>query len=361
MSVEIYSTDTDSGQITVIRKDGPSAHQVTKEIAVGNAPRGGVKFTRDGRGFVSNTSTNTVSELDALTRREVARITVGSGPRGLGIVPGERYLLVSNSGSNTVSVVDLESRTELTQVAVARDPRHMAISKDGRFAYVCIWGSGYIAKLDLSGLVDEGRPDSIREVARIHIGEDSFPYSLNIDRTGKRAYVACNAIEAVPVIDLETDKVIAKVAVKSDGGRAVAFTPDNAFALLTLERISQIAVIDTDELVTTRYIPVGPGPRGIAVDDADNTVYCSVFARTVPSEDEKVEFKFNPHTLTVVHLDGVDLSLPADEGGNVQYDEVRVGYGPCSVAVFNTAEVAYDESKLNEAAARLNDGAKAAL
>src|SRR5262245_48720151 len=105
MAIEIYSTDTDSGQISVIRKQFNSYSTVTT-IPVGNAPRGSVKFTRDGRGFVSNTSTNTVSEIDALTHREVARIQVGSGPRGLGIVPGDRYMLVSNSGSNTVSVVD---------------------------------------------------------------------------------------------------------------------------------------------------------------------------------------------------------------------------------------------------------------
>lgn len=318
-----------------------------------------MKFTRDGRGFVSNTSTNTVFELDALTRREGARSTVGSGPRGLGIVPGERYLLVSNSGSNTVSVVDLESRTELTQVAVARDPRHMAISKDGRFAYVCIWGSGYIAKLDLSSLVEKGRPETIREIGRIHIGEDSFPYSLNIDRAGKRAYVACNAIAAMPVIDLETDTVIAKVPVMGDGGRAVAFTTDNQFALLTLERNSVIAVIDTVELKATRYIPIGPGPHGIAVDDNDGTVYCAIFARAVPDEDEKIDFKFSPHSLTVVHLDGADLSLPAEEGGNVQYDEIKVGYGPCSVAVFDSSQVSYNESKLNEAAAQLSQGGTA--
>ncbi|MEU2959006.1 YncE family protein [Streptomyces albidoflavus] len=361
MSVEIYSTDTDSGQITVIRKDGPSAHKVVKEIAVANAPRGGVKFTRDGRGFVSNTSTNSVSELDALTRREVARITVGFGPRGLGIVPGERYLLVSNSGSNTVSIVDLESRTELTQVAVGRDPRHMAISKDGQSAYVCIWGSGYIAKLDLSGLQSEGRVESVREVARIRIGEDSFPYSLNIDRTGKRAFVACNSIAELPVIDLESDTVIARIPVMGDGGRAVAFTPDNQFAMLTLERTSTIAVIDMEELKVTRNIPVGPAPRGLVVDEHDNTVYCGNFSRAVPSEDERIDFKFSPHSLTVVHLDGVDLSLSEEEGGKVQYDEIKVGYGPCSVAIFDSAQVAYDEAKLNEAAAHLSDTSKAAI
>ena len=137
MAVEIYSTDTDSGQISVIRKEA-DGYKLVKEIPVGNAPRGGVKFTKDGRGFVSNTSTNTVSEIDALTHREVARMVVGSGPRGLGIVPGERYLLVSNSGSNTVSIVDLESRAELTQVAVGRDPRHMAIDPSGKSAYICV-------------------------------------------------------------------------------------------------------------------------------------------------------------------------------------------------------------------------------
>src|SRR2546421_6435909 len=82
MAVEIYSTDTDSGQISVIRKKA-GGYQLGKEIPVGQAPRGGVKFTKDGRGVVSNTSTNTVSEIDAPTHREIARTVVGSGPPGL--------------------------------------------------------------------------------------------------------------------------------------------------------------------------------------------------------------------------------------------------------------------------------------
>ncbi|MGY2011964.1 beta-propeller fold lactonase family protein [Nocardia gipuzkoensis] len=359
MGIEIYSTDTDSGQISVTRKEGDS-YKVVKEIAVGNAPRGAVKFTRDGRGFVSNTSNNTVSELDALTRREVARITVGFGPRGLTIVPGERYLLVSNSGSNTLSVVDLESRTELGQVAVGRDPRHMALSKDGNFAYVCIWGSGYIAKLDLRELRSAGRVESVREIARIRLGEDSFPYSLNIDRSGKRAYVACNSVAELPVIDLDTDTVIARVPVNSDGGRAVAFTPDNRFALLTLERTSTVAVVDTDQLQVTRYIPVGPAPRGIAMDDNDMTFSVAIFTRAT-ADHADVDFRFSPHSLTVVHLDGVDLSLPAEEGGQVRYDEIKVGYGPCSVAIFDPSQISYDENKLNEAAARLSGDSKATV
>lgn len=343
MAIEIYSTDTDSGQITVVRREG-AEYRPVKEIPVGNAPRGGVKFTRDGRGFVSNTSTNTVSEIDALTHREVARIVVGSGPRGLAIVAGERYMLVSNSGSNTVSVVDLESREEITQVAVGRDPRHMAVDPSGNFAYVCIWGSGYIAKLDISGLVT-GDASSVREITRIRIDPTAHPYSLNIDRSGRYAFVACNSIEYVPVIDLTVDEVVQRVPVRNDGARAVAFTGDNRFALVTLERDNSIAVIRLSDFTTTRYLPVGPAPRGIAVDDNDERAYISAFSRgTVVAAG--VDHDFKAHAVTVVDLQGVDLD---SEEQMPRYDDIRVGYGPCSVVVFDTERVTYDAAQVDSA------------
>lgn len=348
MAVEIYSTDTDSGQISVIRKEG-LGYLTVKEIPIGNAPRGGVKFTRDGRGFVSNTSANTVSEIDALTHREVARITVGFGPRGLGIVPGERYLLVSNSGSNTVSIVDLESRQELRQVAVGRDPRHMMVNADGTAAYICIWGASYIAKLDLTGLVD-GKPELVRESARIQIGENLHPYSLNFDRAGSRALVACNTGSTVPVIDLASDTVIAKVATEIDGCRAIAFTPDNKYALATLERNDTVAVIDLDTYQVTRSISTGPGPRGIAIHDPDEVLYVSSFARHTPFFPGDDDHPQMAHSVTVLNIKGVDLS---DAEAAVPFEELPVGFGPCSVAIFDTEKASYQAEKVDSAIANL--------
>lgn len=294
-----------------------------------------------------------MSEIDALTHREVARITVGSGPRGLSIVPGEHYMLVSNSGSNTVSVVDLESRTELSQIAVGRDPRHMAITNDGKYAYVCIWGSSYISKLDLSGLA-EGNPGSVREVGRIVLGQDVFPYSLNIDRSGARAFVACNGVAAVPVIDLSSDTVEKMVEVESSGGRAVAFTPDNEFALVTIERTDSVAVIDMRDLEVTRYIPVGPSPRGITVDDNDGTIYCVLFSRAswTPRPDQKPGKRYptEPHAVTVVHVEGIDM---ATSDGEPDFEQIRVGFGPCSVSIFDPDKIAFDAARLDKASAQL--------
>ena len=138
--IELFSTDTDDGVISVIAKTSKNGHQLARQIRVGNAPRGGVKFTASGRGFVSNTSQNTISEIDPVSLEEVRRIEVGHGPRGIGIVPGDKYLLVSNSGSDTLSVVDLELNVEVRQLPTGRDPRHMAVTGDGKTAYICVWG-----------------------------------------------------------------------------------------------------------------------------------------------------------------------------------------------------------------------------
>ena len=100
--IRIFSTDTDSGTVTIVERDGVAFRHVAT-VGVGNAPRGAVKFTADGRGFVSNCGGDTISEIDAFTGRETGRIRVGPAPRGIGILPGDRYALVSSSGEGQSS------------------------------------------------------------------------------------------------------------------------------------------------------------------------------------------------------------------------------------------------------------------
>lgn len=327
-NVQFFSTDTDDGVVSVVAKTGPGEHRTVKQIRVGNAPRGGVKFTASGRGFVCNTSQNTISEIDAVALREVRRIEVGFAPRGLGIVPGERYALVSNSGSNSLSIVDLELNIELTQIEMGRDPRHMMISKDGAYAYVCVWGDGYVSKIDVSGLA-RGDVESVREVKQIPVDLEAHPYSLNIDPSGSRVFVANTQATYCTVIDVATDEV-RQVDLGYIGGRAVAFSTDGKYALITVETVSRIYVIDVETLQVTRHIPVGPGPRGAVVDHKDLTIYVTNFARAFHRDPEGPDY--GPNTLTMVDLKTASLER---QEGDFAYEEIHVGYGPCSVTMFD--------------------------
>ncbi|MFD6280335.1 YncE family protein [Streptomyces sp. NPDC060209] len=327
-NIQFFSTDTDDGVVSVVAKTGTGEHRTIAQIPIGNAPRGGVKFTKDGRGFVCNTSQNTISEIDAVALTEVRRIEVGHGPRGQGLVPGDKYLLVSNSGSDTVSVVDLELNLEVHQIPAGRDPRHMGINQAGTIAYVCVWGDGYISKLDISPLAD-GDPQQVTELAQIPVDREAHPYSLGIDPSGARVFVANTQAAYVTVIDVATDETH-RVDVGSTGGRGVGFTPDGQYALVTVENSSTIAVIDVDTLQVTRHIPTGSGPRGLVVDHGDKTAYITNFARAgMMSADHP---QFAPNSLTMVDL----TSAPLDrDEGTFTYEEITVGYGPCSVVMFD--------------------------
>jgi YVTN family beta-propeller protein len=327
----------------VVMKTGAREHRLIKQIRIGNAPRGGVKFTSSGRGFVCNTSQNTISEVDPVALVEARRIEVGHGPRGLGIVPGDRWALVSNSGSDTVSIVDLELNVEVRQIRMGRDPRHMVVTADGRTAYICVWGDGYVSKVDISPLADND-PAGVAEVSRIEVGATAHPYSANIDPSGRRLFVANTQATYASVIDIATDEVH-QVEFGKIGGRAVAFSPDGRCALISVETVNRVYVVDVETLEVKRFIPVGPGPRGLVVDKVDRTMYITNFKRTdagfQPFDDPVLQGPdYAANSLTMVDLD----SAPLDhQEGAFSYEEVLVGYGPCSVVMFDLDSIPEEE------------------
>jgi YVTN family beta-propeller protein len=331
MAIEIYSTDTDSGSISVVNRADDGNYAPTRQIPVGNAPRGAVKFTKDGRGYVSNCGGDTISEIDAIGHRETARIKVGPAPRGIGVVPGDNFALVSNSGANSVSILDLNARTEVRQLAVGRDPRHMAITAEGHFAYIAIWGSHYVAKVDthtLAGAQPACHFHTIREVRRIPMPEGSHPYSVAIHPDGKLLFVANTQSHLMAVVDMGRDEIAAEVDLGSRGARAVVFSPDGVHAFVTIENTSEIAVVDTKTLAVVQRIEVGNGPRGLALDLLDMTIYASCFNRGKGGLTGTV---VAPDALSVIDL---RTALKSNARG-AGITSVPVGKGSCSVAVLD--------------------------
>src|SRR5216683_3937955 len=86
-----------------------AALSVVQTIPVGSQPFG-VAQTPDGRLYVSNNGTNTISVVDPATANAYTvspTITVGSGPGEIAIDPLANRAYVSNYTDSTVSVVDI--------------------------------------------------------------------------------------------------------------------------------------------------------------------------------------------------------------------------------------------------------------
>ena len=76
-------------------------------------------------------------------------------------------------------------------------------------------------------------------------------------------FVANPQAKGLLVIEIATGEV-RSVELGHIGGRAVAFTSDARYALVSVETVSEIAVIELATLRQTRHIPATPGPRGPA-------------------------------------------------------------------------------------------------
>ena len=319
----LFSTDTDSGTVTVY--DIASTSAPVAKIQIGNGPRGAVRFTKDGRGFVTNHAGNTISEIDAFSLREVGRIVVGIAPIGNAIVPGDRFLLVSNSGDNTVSVVDLNIRKEVFVVPVGREPRHPDISPDGQFAYIPLSGGDSVIKLDVSELLNATPTFSnIKVVARVFLGVGTFPYSAAVSPKGDKVIAANNQADFITVIDAASSTVERNIPVGTKGARGTAFTPDGAVAFVSLEDTSEILAIDVARGAILQRIPSGPGPRGLLFDAVTETVFGSSFSRTGTGGG------LVPNSISLLNVGANPLNLLAPPSVR----SINVGAGPCSVALF---------------------------
>jgi YVTN family beta-propeller protein len=308
----LYSTNTDSDDISVA---DPATRKEIIRIPVGGSPRGAVKFDKTKTfGYVSNCAGNTVSVIDLCRNREVARITVGLAPRGLALSEDGRHLFVSNSGSNTLSVVDLVHRQQIAEVAMGANPRHMATVPGGHLLLVAVWGSDSVAILQH---VDDNKIHIAKSVC---VGENARPYSLAVTKKGDRAYVANTQANYMSVIDVPEAREIARVTV-GEGGRAIAFLPDEKHAVISVENANKLAVVDLADNKVVHEIPVGASPRGVVVDPASKQAYVAAFKRSTSDVS------------TQNALNVVDLSGGVRESRYVT--DIRVGLGPCSVSILD--------------------------
>lgn len=211
----------------------------------------------DGRLYVANEDSATLTVLDTKTGQVVARIPVGKEPEGVRVSPDGKYTLVTSEGDNAVSVIDTRTLKEVKRVPVGKRPRDAAFTPDSKTAYV----SGEFANALYRMHVPEGEP-----VERIlQLGANDRPMAVRLDSKRHRLYTSTGHGGNIVVLDVSgTPKKIGQVKV---GARpwGFALSSDGKFLYTANGPSNDVSVVDTDTLKVVKTIPAAGSPWGVAI------------------------------------------------------------------------------------------------
>jgi YVTN family beta-propeller protein len=184
---------------------------VEAAVAVGRDPAGLV-LDRRGRLYVADRESRQVSVVETGSMTRVATIPVGEGPFALALSPAQDRLYVANVRSGDLSVIDTAGLRVSATAAIGGMPYGVAVSAEGSRVVVTNQQAGSVTILDSGDLA----PRAIVPVGR-------YPEGVVVD--DGRAYVANWFSDDVSVVDLREGREIARLPV-GEGPRSLAVVPD---------------------------------------------------------------------------------------------------------------------------------------
>ncbi|MGV0641985.1 Ig-like domain-containing protein [Mycolicibacterium sp. XJ2546] len=240
------------------------------------------------RPFGSSPNGQIADEVQTLTAAAAPRfvnkpsIPVGVNPSGVVIGPDGR-MFVANTGSGTVSVINTETGQRIDasptsssmDIRVGAAPSALALSLDGKRLYVANTASGTVSVVDT---VTYMRVDANPSAFSMDIKVGAAPIALAFGSDG-RLYVANRGSKSVSVINTTTNTLVdtnpnaAGVQSISVGSSpsALAASPDGR--LYVANRASNtVSVINTANFSVTATVAVGKQPSSVALG-ADGKVY----------------------------------------------------------------------------------------
>jgi len=213
---------------------------------VGNSPYA-IAVSADGsRGWVTNSSSNTVSIVQKLfgvgATPSVTTVAVGSAPTGVAVNASGTRAYVANSGSGTVSIIDYDftgyGTPTVRTVSVGSAPMNIAVSSDGSRAYVSNGSSGNVSIVDYNG----GTPT----VTTVTVGSGLREVAVSANGTRALVYGSNGSVYVLNSIAGSTAGVTklpgTYPSYRSDG--FIALSADGSRGFVTQHDSQNVAIID---------------------------------------------------------------------------------------------------------------------
>src|SRR5688500_9630225 len=242
----LYVANRISGTVSVIDAE---INTIVTNITVGIGPTFVAVNPSGTRAYVANKISNTVSVIDTETNTVVANITVGNAPLCVAISPAGTRAYVANEDSNTVSVIDTLSNTVITDIP-ATQPTGVAITPSGTHAYVTDQ-EGFVRVIDTA---------SNTPVKTIGVGLS--PVAVIFNPSGTRAYVTIAG--GVRVIDAVSNSSSVNILVPAPTYVAVNPSGTRAYVTNSTGSSGPVSVIDLETNTVVANIAVGSAPMSIA-------------------------------------------------------------------------------------------------
>jgi YVTN family beta-propeller protein len=235
---------------------------VTAILPVAAGPHG-MTMTPDGKTvYVSGDESSTVSVIDTATDRVTSAIEVGKTPHGLAMQPDGRVLLVAVYGTDSAVFIDTATRAITGSVAIPK-PHTMAVRPDGKLAYVASQQPGKFALV----VVDLATRAAVREIAL-----DKPPRDPEFSYDGKALYFTLAGINAVQVLDPQTDRIVAAVPTGASPHIAAYFRGAPA-ATAVVQGPGELLLFDPLTNAPLRTIAVGKQPHWVAASADGKRAY----------------------------------------------------------------------------------------
>jgi len=220
--------------------------RVSSSVAVGAQPN--AITLGGGSVWVTDSSTDAVTRLDATGSAVIQRIPVGASPAGLAY--GFGAVWVANSGDRTVSRIDPTTNEVVAVIPVGTAPE--GITTDDQAVWVTNRLDHTISRIDpASG-------------ATTHYAAGATP--LGIAMADGELWIADADANVVMEMDPSTGVIRSQVQV-GHGPSAIAATPAGDAVWVVNERDGTVSRISTATASVTDTHPVGAEPTGVAAGD----------------------------------------------------------------------------------------------
>jgi len=177
-------------------------YQIITTIAIGKEPEGITIDSLSHKAYVANRKDNTVSVIDLMTYEVTVTIPVGKEPEDVAIDSELNVGLVVNKKDYSVSVIDLNTYQVVRVVQVGQEPRSIDINSETHLAAVANTKDNSITIIDLQTWSTNSLPLGKR------------PIDIAINQLDNRILVICDNDRRLLLIDLNTNTILKKYALK---------------------------------------------------------------------------------------------------------------------------------------------------